>query len=114
MKFRPIVTQQEIDQVNKLALEDGHPMFAPTMSIRDDKEQLVGAFTIMPMSVVWTHSQLPARKTKEVVDFLEGNMSTQARIFCVPVVEKSRLFPFVPKYGYIDLGSAHLFVKGLL
>lgn len=113
MLYRPLTTQEQIEAVNKAALDDGHPTFCPTMGIHDDN-RIVGALSVMPISVVWTHSRLNARKTKEVIDFMEGLMSTSSRIFCVPCVEKSKLFPYMTRYEYIDLGSTHLFVKGLI
>lgn len=113
MLYRPITTQEQVEEFNKAALDDGHPMFCPTMGIKDD-ERIVGALTVMPMSIVWTHSRLNARKTKEAIDFVEGSISTSSRVFCVPCVEKSKLFPYMTRYGYIDLGSTHLFVKGLI
>lgn len=113
MKIRPIRTPQELDAVHECAKQDGHHLAWPSHSIMKG-EYIVGALSVMPMTLVWLDSkQVKVRETIETDKFIEGMLVNTTRSLCVPCISTSPMFLLMDKLGYLNLGQSTIFIKGL-
>lgn len=115
MKIRPIRTEHELNQIRAVAQDDGSHLYWPTHVIRRDDALIIGALSVMPAVLLWSHKVMKVRESLQVQDFFEGLVANQSRVVAVPCPLDSPYLQAMkkPEMNYINAGEVNLFLKGL-
>lgn len=116
---RIIRSEEEFNELKRLALEDNHGVIAPTHPVRKNGK-LVGYFSIgspgVPIVLGWlsTKEVLP-RESFALINSVENHVALNgATAVCFPMPKESPFYTLMESMGYKNAGSYDLFMKGLL
>lgn len=113
MNIRPIRTAEELEKVHEAAVADGHHLVWPSHMVERDGF-IVGSLSVLPTVLTWMDTKrTKVRDSLQIKMFYEGLVANTSRVVCVPCLETSPYFQYLPKDNYIDLGKINLFVKGI-
>ena len=116
MILRPIKTPEMFKRVLDTATNDNHSLRAPNLVVLDNDGHIIGAVSQLPVSMIWMHTK--EAKIRDAIR-LKELLETQAALagahsLCLPCSEQSPYFSLLPKDGFVNYGSYHLFMKGVL
>lgn len=114
IKIRPIKDDGQLQFVMTEAREDEQQMCAPTHAITAMGE-LRGAMNIVPMVLLWLHTQRNgARSCKDSLAIVENMLANNGNAFmCIPCKKDSPFYEYMERLGYVKAENYTLFMKGL-
>ena len=115
-----IKDEEEFTKLVELSKADSHGVYAPSVTVKNGKGELVGYFSIgspgVPIVFAWLSTkEVSARDSFTLINMVETHRALMGdKAIAFPVPKDSPFHPYMEKIGYKCAGSYDFFVKKLV